>query len=92
MTPGIAMARRKLVALVVGLAALVAVGAFVLSPRTDLASRITWQNFERITFGATRAEVENILGRSGDFTTEPTRGGRGGGISSGRPPSGPRVS
>jgi hypothetical protein len=52
------MRRRKLI-VVVGLAVLVAVGAFVLWPRPD---RITQENLERIRAGMSRAEVECILG------------------------------
>jgi hypothetical protein len=91
-TPEAVMQTRKLFVAMVVLAVLVATGVFVSWPQTDPASRITWQNFERIAFGVTRAEVDNILGRPGDFTTGPTRGGRGGGITSGRPRRGPCLS
>jgi hypothetical protein len=61
------MRRRKLVAVVVGLAVLFAAGAFVLWPRED---RITRENFNRIREGTTRAEVESILGGPpGDYRT-----------------------
>jgi hypothetical protein len=54
-----------------GLAVVVAAGVVVLWPRED---RITVENFERIRDGMSRAEVEAILGPSGDHTagdTEP---------------------
>jgi hypothetical protein len=59
------MRRRKLIA-AVGLAVLVAVGAFVLCPRQD---RITLDDFIRINYGISRAEVEAILGPPGNYTT-----------------------
>jgi hypothetical protein len=62
------MRRRKLVA-AVGLAVLVAVGAFALWPRTD---RITLENYDRIHQEMTRAEVEAILGPPGDYRTRAT--------------------
>jgi hypothetical protein len=62
------MARRRQLA-VVGLFALVVIGAFVLWPQED---RITWQNCDRLKEGMSRAEVEAILGGPpGDYTTVP---------------------
>ncbi len=46
------------------------VGAFVLWPRPD---RITRENYDRIREGMSRAEVEAILGPSGDYTTGPVK-------------------
>jgi hypothetical protein len=63
------MRTRKLVA-AVGLAVVVAVGAFVLWPRQD---RITRENYGRIQPGMPRAEVEAILGPPGDYTTRRNR-------------------
>jgi hypothetical protein len=60
------MRRRKLLTAVVGLAVLVAVGAFVLWPRQD---RVTRENYDQIKVGMTRAEVDAILGPPGDYTT-----------------------
>jgi hypothetical protein len=63
------MRRRKLLA-AVGLAVLVAAGAFVLWPRLD---RITDENFDRIQEGMSRAEVEAIFGGPpGDYRAGPT--------------------
>ena len=62
------MRRRKLVAVVVGLAVLFAAGAFVLWPRPE---RITQENCDRIRTGMSRAEVEEILGLPGDYRTGP---------------------
>src|ERR1700722_7606055 len=61
------MRRRKVLVTLVGLA-VVAVGAFVLWPRKH---RITRENYERIREGMSRAELEAILGPSGDYTTGP---------------------
>jgi hypothetical protein len=63
------MRRRKLLAAVVGLAVLVAVGVFALWPQ---AGRVTRENYQRIRIGMTLAEVETILGPPGDY-----RSGRG---------------
>jgi hypothetical protein len=65
------MRRRKLVAAVVGLAALVAVGTFVLRPGPS--SRITRENLDRIQDGMSLQEVEAILGPRGDYRTGPTK-------------------
>jgi hypothetical protein len=55
---------------VVGLAVLVAVGAFVLWPQPD---RITGKNFRRIKEGMSRHEVEGILGGpAGDYRSVET--------------------
>jgi hypothetical protein len=62
-----AMRRRKLIG-AVGLAVLIAVGAFVAWPRPQ---RITREKFDRIQDGMSRAEVEAILGPPGDYTTGP---------------------
>jgi hypothetical protein len=59
---------KLLAATAVGLAVLVAAGAFVLWPRAD---RITRENFNRIHKWMSRAEVEAILGAPGDHTTRP---------------------
>jgi hypothetical protein len=48
------------------LVTLVSVGAIVLWPRPH---RITRENFHRIRFGMTVAEVESILGPPGDYDT-----------------------
>jgi hypothetical protein len=63
------MWRRKLIAVVAGLALLVGAGAFVLWPRPD---RITRENLGRIRDGMSLAEVEAILGPPGDHRTKPT--------------------
>jgi hypothetical protein len=63
------MWKRKLIVTVVGLAVLVAVVALVLWPRSDPASLVTMANFDRIDFGMSRAEVEEILGPPGDYST-----------------------
>jgi hypothetical protein len=70
-TPEAVMRRRKLrwLLLLVGLAVVVAVGAFALWPRKD---RITRENFDRIQNGMSLAEVEAILGPPGDHRTRPT--------------------
>jgi hypothetical protein len=61
------------VALVVlGLAAILAVGVRGLWPQPRHPDRITRKNYERIALGTTRSEVETILGPPGDFTTERT--------------------
>jgi hypothetical protein len=59
--------RRKPVVVLAGLVVLAA-GALILRARL-LDYRITAANFERIHRGMTRAEVEAILGPSGDFNT-----------------------
>jgi hypothetical protein len=61
--------RRLLVALVVGLGLLVAVGAFVLRPRSDPGWRITQANYNRVVFGMSWEQVEGILGPAGDYRT-----------------------
>ena len=63
------MRRWKPLAVLAGLAVLVAVGAVVLRPRPN---RITQENFGRIQKGMSRAEVEAILGPPGDSRTAPT--------------------
>jgi hypothetical protein len=60
------MRRRKLLAVLAGLAVLAA-GAW---PRSD---RITRQNVDSIKDGMSQAEVEAILGPPGDYTTGPVR-------------------
>jgi hypothetical protein len=62
------MRRRKLLAVIAGLAVL-ALGAFVMWPRPD---RITRENYDFINEGMTLAEVEAILGPPGDHTTGDT--------------------
>jgi hypothetical protein len=59
------MRRRKLIA-AVGLAVLVAVGAFVVWPRPN---RVTRENVSRVEKGMTQAQAEAILGPPGDYTT-----------------------
>jgi hypothetical protein len=61
------MRRRNLIA-AVGLAVLVAVGAFVVWPRPN---RVTRENYNRIRLRMSRAQVEAILGPPGDYTTVP---------------------
>jgi len=63
------MRRRTLLVVLAGLAVVVAAGVVVLWPRPE---RITRENFERIKEGMSQAEVEEILGPPGDYTTEPT--------------------
>jgi hypothetical protein len=63
------MRRRKLLVALAGLAVMVAAGAVVGWPR---ANRVTWENYDRIREGMTRAEVEAILGPPGDYRTGPT--------------------
>jgi hypothetical protein len=60
--------RRKLLVALAVSAVVVAVGLFVLWPRTD---RITRENYERIKEGMSRAEVESLLGAPGDYRTGP---------------------
>jgi hypothetical protein len=62
------MRRRKLLVALVGLAVLVAVGAFMLWPRRN---RVTRENYYRIRLRMSRAQVEAILGPPGDYTTVP---------------------
>jgi hypothetical protein len=68
------MRRRKLIAAVaIGMLALVAVGAFALLwPWSETASRITSENYARIHYRMSRAEVEAVLGPPGDYRTGPT--------------------
>jgi hypothetical protein len=64
------MPRRELLAAAVGLAVLVAVGAFAAWPRPD---RVTRENCDRIRKGMSRAEVEAIFGGPpGDYRTVET--------------------
>ena len=51
------------------LALLLADGAFMAWPRPD---RITRENFDRVTTGMSRSEVEAILGPPGDYRSGPT--------------------
>jgi hypothetical protein len=46
-------------------------GAFVLWPRQEPASRITQETFDCIRVGMSRAEVEALLGRPGDYSSGP---------------------
>jgi hypothetical protein len=63
------MRRRKLlVALAVGLMALVGFGAFVAWPRPN---RVTRQSFDRIELAMRREEVYAILGPPADYRTGP---------------------
>ena len=62
------MRRRTLLVALVGLAVVVAAGAVALWPRPE---RITRENFARLKFGMSRAEVEAILGSPGEFSTGP---------------------
>jgi hypothetical protein len=65
------MRRRRLrwMLTLAGLAVVVAVGVVVLWPRADL---VTLENFQRLRCGMTEAEVEAILGPSGDHTSGDT--------------------
>jgi hypothetical protein len=63
------MRRRTLLVALAGLAVVVAAGAIVLLRR----DRVTRQNFDRITVGMSRTEVESILGPPGDSTSGPVR-------------------
>jgi hypothetical protein len=62
------MRRRILLVALAGLAVVVAAGAVVLWPQT---ARCTDENFDRLGVGMTVAEVQAILGTSGDHTTGP---------------------
>jgi hypothetical protein len=63
------MRRAKIVlAAGLGLAVLASVGASAAALRTR---RITFENYQRITHGMSREEVEAILGPHRDFTTVP---------------------
>ena len=62
------MRRRKLLVALAGLAVVVAAGAVVLWPPED---RLTEQNFDQISVGMSRAEVEAILGPPRDNSTGP---------------------
>jgi hypothetical protein len=63
------MRRKKLLAALAVLAVVLAAGAFVLWPPPE---RVTWENFERISVGMSRADVVAILdGPPGDYTTGP---------------------
>jgi hypothetical protein len=62
------MRRRKLLVALAGLAVAVAVGVVVLWSRPQ---RFTRENCGRVKQGMTRAEVETILGRPGDYRTGP---------------------
>jgi hypothetical protein len=65
------MRRRKLLVVLAGMAVVGAVGTVVLWPQPP--SRITRENFVRVCAGMSRAEIEAILGPSGDYRTGPTR-------------------
>jgi hypothetical protein len=70
------MRRRKLVAAAVGLAVLVAVGAFVVRPRTDPSLQAAIEaraTFSRLKPGMTLAEMTKILGPSGNYNMTDTR-------------------
>jgi hypothetical protein len=58
---------RRVEALAVGLL-VVGIAAFLMWPQP---SRATWENFDRIRKGMSRAEVEAILGPEGDYRTGP---------------------
>jgi hypothetical protein len=77
------MRRRKLIAAVVGLAVLVAVGAFVLWPRTD---RITEENFDLLRVGMSKPEVYAVLGPPGLYLTRDADYGDGGDKALGQAP------
>jgi hypothetical protein len=62
------MRKWKLVVVGLGLAVLVAVGAFVLWPRPR-PDPITAENFSRIKMRMSQSEVKAILGPAGDYTT-----------------------
>ncbi len=61
------MRRRMLLALAGSV--LAGAVAFALWPRPD---RVTWENYDRIKAGMTRAEVEAFLGAPGDYRTRLT--------------------
>jgi hypothetical protein len=62
------MRRRKLLLVLVGVAVVVAAEVVVLWPRLE---RITRENFARLHSGMSRAEVQAILGTSGEYSTGP---------------------
>jgi hypothetical protein len=59
---------------VAGAVVLVAISAALLMLRPNPNARITWENFEYIHEGMSRAEAEAILGTPGDYTTAPMEG------------------
>jgi hypothetical protein len=66
------MRKRKLVAVLAGLA-VVAVAGVVVLWRPPQGDRITFENFARIEEGMSQEEVEAILGPPGDYRTGPVR-------------------
>jgi hypothetical protein len=62
------MRKRKLLLALAGLAVVVGAVVFVLWPQSV---RCTDENFDRLGVGMTRAEVQAILGPSGDHATGP---------------------
>jgi hypothetical protein len=70
------MRRRTLFVVLAGLAVVIAAGAVVLWTTGEIAlwpraDRITRGDFDRISAGMSRAQVEAILGPPGDYTTGP---------------------
>jgi hypothetical protein len=64
--------RRLIVAMALGVLALLAVGAFALWwPQSKTASPIAGENFARIHMRMSRAEVEAVFGPPGDYRTRP---------------------
>jgi hypothetical protein len=64
------MRRRKLLVALAALAVVVAAGVVMLLPPED---RLTEQNFDQISVGMSRAEVEAILGPPRDYSTGPLK-------------------
>jgi hypothetical protein len=64
------MRRRTLLVALAGLAVVGAGAAVMLLRRED---RVTRQNFDRITEGMSRTEVESILGSPGDYRSGPVK-------------------
>jgi hypothetical protein len=62
--------QKRIEALAVGLL-VVGIAALLLWPEPPEPDRVTQENFDRISDGMSRAEVEAILGPPGDSTSEP---------------------
>jgi hypothetical protein len=68
------MWKQTLLVALAGLAVILGSSVFVGWPRPDL---VTQEAYDRIRMGMSRAEVENILGPPGDYSSGPTSGGIG---------------